>query len=111
MSTVYVIQETINHDITSALDFGKIEVLLPSGSQIAFSPGPTVRRISRKLRKFSDEDFLLLIGDPAAIGIACAIASELNNGRLKMLKWSRKENRYYPVLIDLHEKGELDEFI
>lgn len=110
MAVVYVVQETQN-DITSAMDFGTIEVLLPPGAQIAFSPAPTVRRIQRKLSKYTDEDYLLLIGDPAAIGIACAVAAAYNHGRFKMLKWSRKENRYYPVSVDLLEKGELDEFV
>lgn len=109
MAVVYVVQETQN-DITSAMDFGTIDVLCPPG-QIAFSPAPTVRRIQRKLSKYTDEDYLLLIGDPAAIGIACAVAAAYNHGRFKMLKWSRKENRYYPVSVDLLEKGELDEFI
>jgi hypothetical protein len=26
-----------------------------------------------------------------------------------MLKWSKKEMRYFPVVVDLHEKGETDE--
>lgn len=111
MATVYVVQETMNHDITSAMDFGQIYVILPPGSQIAFSPIPTVKRIKHKLRTFNDDDFLLLIGDPAAIGIACSVAAEINNGRFKLLKWSRKENRYYPISIDLNEKGEIDELI
>jgi len=110
MPVVYAVQETQN-DITQAMDFGTIDVLLPPGAQIAFSPAPTVRRIQRKLSKYTDEDYLLLIGDPAAIGIACAVAAAYNHGRFKMLKWSRKENRYYPVSVDLLEKGELDEFI
>ena len=110
MSVVYCVQETYN-DISQALNYGTIEVLLPPGAQIAFSPAPTVRRIQRKLSKFTDEDYLLLIGDPAAIGIACAVAAAYNHGRFKMLKWSRKENRYYAVSVDLLEKGEIDEFI
>ena len=46
MAVVYVVQETQN-DITSAMDFGTVDVLLPPGAQIAFSPAPTVRRILR----------------------------------------------------------------
>jgi hypothetical protein len=110
MPNVFVIQETMN-DITSAMDYGTLDVLLPPGAQVAFSPAPTVRRLRRKLRTFNDNDFLLLIGDPAAIGIACSIAAEYNNGRFKLLKWSKKENRYFPISVDLHEKGEIDEFV
>jgi hypothetical protein len=105
-ATVYVIQETLQHNISGAMAFGKIEIMLPDNAQIAFSSVPTVRRIQRKLEKFSDADYLLLIGDPSAIGIACAVAAAKNNGRFKCLKWDKREKRYIPVEVDLFKKGE-----
>jgi len=107
--TVYVVSETLQHNIASALDYGKIEVILPPNAQIAFSVAPTVRRIQRKLEKFTDADYLLLIGDPSAIGICCAVAAFKNNGRFKCLKWDKHERRYIPIEVDLHKKGESDE--
>ena len=80
---------------------------MPEGSQIVLSAGPTVRRLTYKLRNFNDDDYLLLIGDPAAIGVACSIAAFNNRGRYSILKWDRQEGVYYPVDIDLHQKGEL----
>ena len=109
MPKVYVVSETPQHNIVSALDYGQIETILPPNAQIAFSVVPTVRRIQRKLEKFSDEDFLLLIGVPSAIGIACAVAASKNNGRFKCLKWDKRERRYIPLEVDLFKKGELDE--
>lgn len=109
MAKVFVIQETLQHNIASAQDFGTIEVILPPNAQIAFSTVPTIRRIQRKLEKFCDDDWLLLIGDPSAIGITCAIAAARNNGRFKCLKWDKRERRYIPVEVDLFKKGELDE--
>jgi hypothetical protein len=109
MPTVYVVSETTTHNIASALDYGQIETILPPNAQIAFSVVPTVRRIQRKLEKFSDEDFLLLIGDPSAIGIACAVAASKNNGRFKCLKWDKRERRYIPLEVDLFKKGDLDD--
>ena len=109
MPTVYVVSETLQHNIASALDYGKIEVILPPNAQIAFSVAPTVRRIQRKLEKFTDADYLLLIGDPSAIGICCAVAASKNNGRFKCLKWDKHERRYIPIEVDLHKKGESDE--
>jgi hypothetical protein len=106
---VYVVSETTQHNIASALDYGQIETILPPNAQIAFSVVPTVRRIQRKLEKFSDEDYLLLIGDPSAIGIACAVAASRNNGRFKCLKWDKRERRYIPLEIDLFKKGEIDD--
>jgi hypothetical protein len=105
-ATVYVIQETLQHNISGAMAYGKMEILLPDNAQIAFSSVPTVRRMQRKLEKFSDNDYLLLIGDPSAIGIACAVAAAKNNGRFKCLKWDKREKRYIPVEVDLFKKGE-----
>ena len=109
MPKVYVVSETLQHNITSAMDYGQLETILPPNAQIAFSVVPTVIRIQRKLRNFTDEDYLLLIGDPSALGITCAVAAMRNNGRFKCLKWDKRERRYIPLEIDLHKKGDLDE--
>ena len=65
--------------------------------------------LRRKLLQFSDKDFLLLTGDPVAIGLACSIASFYNSGRYSVLKWDRRERLYIPIRIDTTEKGEIDE--
>ena len=107
MPIVYVVSETGQHNITSAMDFGQIETILPPNAQIAFSVAPTVMRIKRKLESFTDDDFLLFIGDPTAIGIVSCIAAQKNNGRYKCLKWDRHEKRYIPIQVDLNpKKGE-----
>jgi hypothetical protein len=107
--TVYVVQEVTGRNILSAEKFGKLELLLPEGSQLVLSVGPTVKRLTYKLRNFNDEDYLLLMGDPAAIGIACAIAATQNRGQFKCLKWDRREYKYYPIEVNLYERGEIDE--
>ena len=108
-STVYVVQEVTGRNILSAEKYGKLELLLPEGSQVVLSSAPTVRRLKSKLKDFSDADYLLLMGDPSAIGVACAIASANNRGRFKCLKWDKREFKYYPVDVNLYEKGEIDE--
>lgn len=109
MTTVYIVQEMSNHDIAPAMKFGDMKVLLPANTQIAFSTVPTVRLLRRKLREYKDGDFLLLTGDPVAIGLACSIAAFYNAGRYTALKWDRREKLYIPVKIDITEKGESDE--
>jgi hypothetical protein len=91
------------------MSFGKMEVLLPSNTQIAFSTVPAIRRLRNKLREYGDSDFLLLTGDPVAIGLACSIAALYNAGRYTALKWDRREKVYIPVRIDITENGERDE--
>ena len=88
---------------------GKSKVLLKEGSQIIFSPGPAVFELRRLLKNYRPNDYLILSGDPAVIGLACAIASDINNGRFNLLKWDRQEKVYYPLEIDLYEKGKIDE--
>jgi len=91
------------------MKFGEMKVLLPSYTQIAFSTAPTIRSLRIKLRNFSDADYLLLAGDPVAIGLACSVAAFFNNGRYTALKWDRRERMYIPVKIDVTQKGEIDE--
>lgn len=109
MSKVYIVQEMPNHDIVSAMSYGTMEVLLPSNTQIAFSTVPAIRRLRNKLREYGNNDFLLLTGDPVAIGLACSIAALYNAGRYTALKWDRREKVYIPVRIDITENGERDE--
>jgi hypothetical protein len=109
VSKVYVVQEMPTHNISPALKYGEIEVLLPSNTQIAFSTAPSIRRMRNKLRDFKDSDYLLLTGDPVAIGLACAIASFNNGGRYVALKWDRRDNMYIPVKIDVTQNGESDD--
>ena len=113
---VYVIQQipgttagTPRINIMSASKYGKFKFLLPEFSQIIFSPGPLIFKLRNLLKKYSTKDYLLLTGDPAIIGVACSIASDITNGKYNLLKWDKQENQYYPIAINLHEKGEINE--
>ena len=93
----------------SAKEYGDFVFLLPEFSQIIFSPGPIVFKLRKLLKDYTPDDYLLLTGDPAIIGIACSVVSELTNGKFNLLKWDRQEKMYYPLKINLHEKGEIDD--
>ena len=106
---VYLVQENPYISVLSAEEYGQIETLIESGSQIMFSPQPAIRKLKRKLKDFNDNDHLLMMGDPAAMGIACCVAAEMNRGKFKILKWDKMQKRYYSVQVNLNEKGEIDE--
>ena len=115
-STVYVIQEIAGTrdgrpkiNIMGAAEFGTFKFLLPELSQIIFSPGPLIFKLRKGLQNYRPKDFLLLTGDPAIIGVACSIVSDMTNGKYKLLKWDKQERKYYPIEINLHEKGTIDE--
>ena len=96
-------------NIMGAADYGKFKFLLPELSQIIFSPGPLIFKLRKELANYKKQDYLLLTGDPAIIGVACSIVSDITNGKYKLLKWDKQERKYYTIEIDLYEKGKLDE--
>ena len=83
--------------------------MLEPGYQLILSPAPTVTKIKRVLKNFNDDDYLLLIGDPSIIGVACAVASDINMGRFKVLKWDRRREKYLPLEIDITGRRKYDE--
>ena len=114
--TVYVIQEIAGTkegrpkiNILGAAEYGDFKFLLPELSQMIFSPGPLIFKLRKSLKDYTTEDFLLLTGDPAIIGVACSIVSDITNGKFNLLKWDKQERKYYPIHVNLFEKGELDE--
>jgi len=113
---VYVIQEIPGTkegrpkiNILGAAEYGTFKFLLPELSQIIFSPGPLIFKLRKSLKDFTTEDYLLLTGDPAIIGVACSIVSDMTNGKYNLLKWDKQERKYYPITINLYEKGKIDD--
>ena len=113
---VYVIQEIAGTkdgkpkiNILGAAEYGTFKFLLPELSQMIFSPGPLIFKLRQSLKEYTTKDFLLLTGDPAIIGVACSIVSDITSGKFNLLKWDKQERKYYPIHINLFEKGELDE--
>ena len=74
-------------------------------SQVVFSSSPFVFKMRKNLRDFREQDYILLTGDPAIIGISTAIVSDKTNGVFNLLKWDRREAKYYPIAFDLNQKG------
>jgi hypothetical protein len=115
---VYVIQEipgskagTPKINIMGAASYSTTNdfiFLLPEFSQMIFSPGPLIFKLRKGLKNYTSEDYLLLTGDPAIIGVACSIVSDITHGKYNVLKWDKQERKYYPIAINLYEKGEID---
>jgi len=115
-STVYVIQEIAGTrvgapkiNIMGASHYGQFKFVLPEFSQMIHSPGPLIFTLRKKLKDYKSKDYLLLTGDPAIIGVACSIVSDITHGKFKLLKWDKQERKYYPIEINLYERGEIDD--
>jgi hypothetical protein len=111
MSKVFVTHEPTKWDetaqrlvpifnLTPAAVYGDLEILLPAGASL-ISTVPMVRMMRDRLAGFSDDDYILPAGDPASMMAAGMIASSLNHGRVKVLRWDRQSRAYIPLQIDV----------
>ena len=68
--TVYITQEMRGRDISHAFQFGEVETLLPPDSPVTQQ---NIKTVQETLHDFlTNQDYLILAGDPVWIGIACA---------------------------------------
>ena len=109
MAKVFVVQEPLrksphtgqlitSFNLTPARIYGELEVLLEH-RQIALTPGPMIHTLKRKLQHFSDDDYLLCVGDPSAIAAAAMVAAHMNRGTVTMLKWDKPTKSYIKTTI------------
>jgi len=111
--TVYVVQQQMRFDqlkkeliprftsISKAERWGAIVYLL-SPSAHPFNPELVLGDLHEKLSDFSDNDHLLLIGNPGLIGMATALASHYNEGKVKFLQWSGRHNEYTEIVAKIY---------
>ena len=99
--TVYVVQEVPKFNISGAQKYGELKMVLPPGN-MSFSTDSTYKKAADQLAGFKKEDYLLLIGDPIAMGICFSIALALSNGNLKLLKWDRQTMSYLSLSVNIH---------
>jgi hypothetical protein len=109
--TVYVVQnqrklDTKTGEFVSRFDlgpaekFGKIEFILsptakPFMEGLSDANEAIIDEINQKLSIFGSDDYLLLIGNPALIGLVVAVAACHNEGNVKLLQWNREKGGYY----------------
>jgi len=109
--TAYILQEPMKKDFTTGMmvpvmdlrkviDYGDPVIVLQSG-RISLTPGPTIDRIYDVMRDFCDDDFIVPIGDPSGITILASVASHINNGKYRLLKWDKTRSEYICVNIDI----------
>jgi len=108
--TVLIVQQQIKFDVATgtvmprfegiekASKFGELRFLLGPNST-AFEPERAVGELHLGLKNFSDQDFLLLVGNPILIGLATSIAANYNNGKVKFLQWSGRESNYSEIFV------------
>jgi hypothetical protein len=100
---VFVVQET-KRNITAAIDYGPVTFLLPENENVMLNAQPVIRKLRRELKDYRVTDYLLPLGDPAAIGAAFAVAASVTGGYVTLLKYDRQSGRYFPVRMDIFDR-------
>ena len=111
MSKVFIIQEPTKvdgrgvtqpvMDFRKVLEYGEPVVCLPSG-RVSLTPGPTIDALRESLKGYTDDDYIVSVGDPSAIFIAAMVLGDLNRGCCNLLKWDKIAKKYIKVSIDLN---------
>jgi len=115
MSKVFIVQELLRRDkdsgqlvpmmdLRSTMEYGEVVICLESG-RISLSPVPMIMNLRKVLEDFSDDDYLVPVGDPCAIAVAAGIALANNRGKMNLLKWDKKYRRYIKVAINIYPQN------
>lgn len=110
MSRVYVVQKQFKQDtggnlvpkfdLSTAEKYGELVFLLgPTAGP--FNSKSVISELKEKLEDYTPDDYLLLLGNPCLIGWAAIVANAKAGGKMNLLQWSGKEQRYVVIRSDL----------
>ena len=58
-------------------------------------------RLRSFLKDFTDNDYILPVGDIVAVAAAAMMASHYNAGRVRILSWDKVARQYLPIQLSL----------
>lgn len=103
MSKVYIAQvpHRLNRDtgelepldLSPAREWGELHVILTPGANPFNSMDGIVDDLHAALQDLTEEDYLILVGNPAIMGVMAAIAAQYVR-RLRILQWHGKQHKY-----------------
>ena len=110
MPTVYVVQnqhtldkatETLvpRFDVKTAEKYGELFFLLSPNAK-PYRPDLTIPTLQSVLKNFTDEDYVLMVGNHSLCAFALAIAADVNDGRVKVLQWNGYEREYSMIQVE-----------
>ena len=111
MPNVYVPQTPSRFDVatrvwvptvslSAAEKFGPIVQLLPPEAG-RLATAPMVAALKERMADFTEDDYLIAVGDPSVLAAAACIAVRKTGGTLRLLKWDRYTSDYLPVELDI----------
>lgn len=115
MAVVYVVQKHLKldeetgdlvprFDLSAAEEYGQLRFLLSPNARPT-NPQPLALDLHSKLCDYTEDDYLLLVGNPILIGMTAAVAAYYTDGRVNFLQWHGRERRYVAVAVNIDEPG------
>jgi hypothetical protein len=87
-------------DLSPAERYGQIVTLL-DGDVYPFRTDLILAAFKAGLATYTDHDYILLAGTPLQLAIIGGIATTINDGRVKFLRWQSKRKAYEVVPVDM----------
>lgn len=84
----------------AAAGYGDLVFLLTPNVK-PFDTAPIIEELREKLESFTDQDYVLLVGNPIIMCLVAVVAADASGGPVKFLQWSR--GGYVEVQADLAE--------
>lgn len=77
-------------DLSPAAQHGRIEFIFDAHEKPGLDPFTAMKKMRRKLAGYRDGDCLVWLGgDHVALGMAFVLASQINQGKVRFLRWDR----------------------
>lgn len=108
MARVFVVQDQqrisngvkeSRFDYSGAAKYGEIQFIL-SPTVRPFMTQNAIDKIRDRLGDYTEDDFLLLTGNPTLIGLCVAIAAQKSN-IVRILQWDSMRREYVEITADL----------
>lgn len=87
-------------DLSQAEQFGILQSVVSPLTR-PYNSFPVIAEIKAVLCNYTDQDYLIAIGNPAILSWCVALAAWYNYGRVKMLQWNGQKNDYVCVEANL----------
>jgi hypothetical protein len=81
-------------DLGPARAYGDLHFMFPPAANLYVVSAPVVAEARRQLKDYTDADYILAVGSPVMMGIVCAVAAEVNNGKFRVLVWDKQTRAY-----------------
>jgi hypothetical protein len=87
-------------DLSGVMAFGHPIFMLPHGKIRYSRLRRTLKTLESNMFDFSDDDYLLAVGDPVVISAAMIIAARRVRGSINVIRWLRQTNEFKVFPLD-----------